>query len=294
MNATRYSNGELVGFSEKTNGNGLREYTNMEGKIQIMVVLSNEERIIINVFDIQGRLLYHDNPLCSSGYNLVEIGLGPKGLYIVQVKSKNAESSFKVLGSDLRKTSFNLLQNSASTLKIEIDTIVLSHNSRYCFDYNNDHANGDNFGKLYTSLSALNVESSFYNQPVQGICPQNWHVASDDDWIHLEIEAGMDSNQAIYGFYHFRGLISPKLRSVGTQYWYFADGTDDFGFSARGSGAYWRNSDGWGFSDLTQTCTWWTYRFDGLMIRQLRVLNAGVWRSYAEPDQAVSVRCVRN
>lgn len=293
MKTTRYSDGQAAGIP-KIIGSNFQESINMVGKLQIIVHLSKEEKLKINIYDIAGRTVSHSDFFCNAGNSLIDLLIGPMGLYIIQIRCKSTESNFKVMGSDQNIIEVGLLQNSPTTLKYQSDTIVLSHNSKYCFDYDNDPANSEKYGKLYTSLSALNVDSSLYGQPVQGICPNNWHVATDYDWVQLEITAGMDSNEAMYGFYHYRGIISNKLKSSDPGYWYFNDGTDDFGFSARGSGAYNEGSYGWSFNDLTQRCTWWTYRPDGLMIRQLTIFDAGVWRSYSSPESAYSVRCIKN
>ncbi len=288
MKTTKYSNGQAVGISSKLINSNIREYVNMVGKLQVIVYMSKEEKINIIIYDISGRTVSNTDLSCNIGNNLIDISVGPTELYIIQIRYRNLVYHYKVVGSDQNIQEISLLQNvPTNTMKIKTDTIVLSNNSRYCFDYNNDPINGDKYGKLYTSLSALNVDSTQYGQPVQGICPDNWHVASDNDWIQLEIAAGMDSNIAIYGFYSFRGAISNKLKCSDLGYWYFNDGTDDFGFSARGSGAYNNaspyNNNGWGFYDLLQRCTWWTYKQDGLMIRQLTDFHSGVWRGYSSP-----------
>ncbi|MFH2141497.1 MAG: FISUMP domain-containing protein, partial [Bacteroidota bacterium] len=48
----------------------------------------------------------------------------------------------------------------------------------------NDSASYHNFGKLYNWETAQNV------------CPDSWVLPSDNDWINLEMEYGMDSIEA--------------------------------------------------------------------------------------------------
>ncbi len=298
MNTTRYANGQTVGISSKFSISTIREYVNMVGKLQVIVKLLKVEKINIQIYDISGRAVSSTDLSCDIGNNLIDISIGPSALYIIRIRYRNTVSHHKVVGSYQNIHEIAVLQNVPNKAMInQTDTIVLSDNSRYCFDYNNDPAYGENFGKLYTSLSALNVDNSQYGQPIQGICPDNWHVASDNDWIQLEIAAGMDSNLAMYGYNSYRGTISNKLKSSDQGYWYFNNGTDDFGFSARGSGAYYNatpNYNGWGFYDLLQRCTWWTYNQDGLMIRQISDFDAGVWRGYSSPVSAYSVRCIKD
>jgi len=294
MRTTRYSDGQLVGISEIA-GTDFQEYINMPGKLQVNVFLSREEKLDINIYDIAGRTVSHSDLVCNSGSSRVEISIGPIGLYIVQIKGKSTGSNFKVMGCDQNTIGVNLLQNTPTILKNKSDTIVLDHMSRYCFDYDNDPANSEKFGKLYTSLSALNVDSSHYDQPVQGICPNGWHVPSDAEWSQFEIAIGMDSIDAIYGYMTYRGTVGGKLKTSEPGYWDWGDGTDDFGFSAKGSGFYYNQGvNEWDFYFLTKRCSWWTYRQYGLMSRGLININDGIYRGFEQIPSANSFRCIKN
>lgn len=56
---------------------------------------------------------------------------------------------------------------------------------KYC--YNDDGTNCDTYGGMYLWNELMN-----YNpENKQGICPDGWHVPSDDDWKELEFAAGM-------------------------------------------------------------------------------------------------------
>ena len=57
--------------------------------------------------------------------------------------------------------------------------------NRYCYD--DDEANCELYGGLYTWHTVMNGESSSNNNPsgVQGICPTGWHVPSDAEWDEL-------------------------------------------------------------------------------------------------------------
>ena len=50
--------------------------------------------------------------------------------------------------------------------------------------YNNDLANGDVYGRLYTWDAALTA------------CPAGWHLPSDDEWKTLEMYLGMSQSEA--------------------------------------------------------------------------------------------------
>lgn len=76
--------------------------------------------------------------------------------------------------------------------------------------YNN--ANNSTYGALYTWAAAMNGNASSTSNPsgVQGVCPDGWHLPSDDEWKELEIYLGM--SQADAGIAGYRGAnIGSKL-----------------------------------------------------------------------------------
>jgi uncharacterized protein (TIGR02145 family) len=70
-------------------------------------------------------------------------------------------------------------------------------NEKYC--YANDEANCTKNGALYEWQEAMDLPancaytdcSAQINTPHQGICPDGWHVPTDDEWKTLEGELGM-------------------------------------------------------------------------------------------------------
>jgi uncharacterized protein (TIGR02145 family) len=58
--------------------------------------------------------------------------------------------------------------------------------------YNNDTANCDTYGRLYTWTMAMDLPAGYNNELIdvensQGICPDGWHVPSNDDWNALMV-----------------------------------------------------------------------------------------------------------
>lgn len=217
----------------------------------------------------------------------LECTVGPAGAYLLVISYGKITETFKVIGTDSDVMDVRL-QPFGQEVKAYADTITLSSNSRYAFDYNNDAANGPVYGKLYTALSALNTD--LYTGIIQGICPNGWHVPSDQEWLTMEIFAGMSTSVANQ-MMAYRDTIAYKFKTVGTDFWITAKGTDELEFSAKGCGAYY-DQIGWGFYFLKDRGTWWTYGFDNLMYRQLTDFQAGIWRGATIPNAAVSVRCI--
>jgi uncharacterized protein (TIGR02145 family) len=86
------------------------------------------------------------------------------------------------------------------------DTIV-----SYCYD--NDTAYAHTYGWLYTWDAAMN--GSVF-ESAQGICPDGWHIPSDDEWKVLEIYLGMSQEEADMEN-EWRGTgVGAKLRKGGS------------------------------------------------------------------------------
>lgn len=63
----------------------------------------------------------------------------------------------------------------------------------YCFYNNSNNNEARIYGALYTWGAAMNGTTSSDNNPseVQGVCPDGWHLPSDDEWKELEMFLGM-------------------------------------------------------------------------------------------------------
>lgn len=70
---------------------------------------------------------------------------------------------------------------------------------KYCYD--DDPLNCEQYGALYQWDEAMQYVK---NNGAQGLCPDGWHIATDQEWIILEMELGMTSSQA-YSYGTWRG-----------------------------------------------------------------------------------------
>ncbi|MDR3011895.1 MAG: leucine-rich repeat protein [Chitinispirillales bacterium] len=114
--------------------------------------------------------------------------------------------------------------------------------------YNDDPANCETLGRLYTWDMVMNGAKSSASSPsgVQGICPAEWHVPSDAEWAALVNFAGGPSSagsrlRAVDGWPESEGYIP---------------GTDDYGFAALPGGNF-HYFPSIGFSSLNRG-SWWT------------------------------------
>lgn len=151
---------------------------------------------------------------------------------------------------------------------------------KYC--YNNQESNCQIYGGLYQWGEAMQYSEIEGNQ---GICPSDWHVATDQDWI---IMADFLGGAAEAG---------GKLKEAGTTHWMPPNtgATNISGFTALPNGN--RKNDG-GFTDLRLHGDYWTSTTSGSdnvwyrsMYYGYKTLDRSDW-----PNKFLgfSVRCTKN
>lgn len=153
----------------------------------------------------------------------------------------------------------------------------------YCF-YDNDNANGDVYGALYTWEAAKDGAESSNNNPsgIQGVCPDGWHLPSVTEWRILEDNFGGWT------------LAGGKLKEEGEDHWRSPNygASNESGFTALPGG--WRNSGGQ-FHSIGNLGAWWSasehdYRHPYYMIVYALSVESDLTLMY--PPNGYSVRCV--
>lgn len=162
-------------------------------------------------------------------------------VYYWKVSAKNengviAESpvwSFKVFGEPELSVFFDVRDNKTyQTVKIGNQT-WFAENLKYNLEgsrvYDDDPANEDIYGRLYTWKQMMNGEESSNSNPsgVQGIAPPGAHIPSKTEWLEL------------VNFLDGINLAGKYLKDEGTEFWNEGnEGTNESGFSARGGAIY--------------------------------------------------------
>jgi len=78
---------------------------------------------------------------------------------------------------------------------------------KYCYD--NDPDNCSRYGGLYTWYEAIGQCDAPLAERVRGICPEGWHIPSDNEWKVLERILGMPSEELNQnGEQNFRGELA--------------------------------------------------------------------------------------
>lgn len=133
-------------------------------------------------------------------------------------------------------TPINLITNSTTWSNLS-DT-----DKAYCY-YNNSA--GTSYGALYTWAAASNGTHSSQNPSnVQGVCPDGWHLPSDEEWEQLRDYIGITG-------------AGGKLKETGTTHWASPNtgATDEYGFTALPNGE--RSSNG-AFENKGNNAFFWT------------------------------------
>jgi len=92
--------------------------------------------------------------------------------------------------------------------------------SRVC--YNGVSSNCTTYGGLYLWATLMNGANSSNSNPsnVQGICPNGWHVPSNEEWKQLEMHLGMSLSTAnLTSNWRETDNEGGKMKQTGTTYW---------------------------------------------------------------------------
>jgi len=154
--------------------------------------------------------------------------------------------------------------------------------------YNNDPANAETYGNLYNWYA---VDDD------RGICPEGFHVPSDEEWMELEMFLGMSWEDA-----HdigFRGTDQGSQLAGNAGLWYNGALENDPAFGSSGfsalPGGY--RSHGGAFLHKGINAYFWSSTedyIDTAWLRHLTYYSSDVGRPYYNKRNGFSVRCVRD
>ena len=145
------------------------------------------------------------------------------------------------------------------------------------------------------SVDSLEVYGRLYNWHAvvdpRGLCPSNWHVATDDDWKELEMSLGM-SPEDTDGTY-WRGNDQGTQLKSSNGWREDGDGTNTSGFSALPGG--FRTAEG-EFIDTYGNGYWWSSSASNsnAWSRHLDWVDSRVYRLLHSQNRGYSVRCLKD
>lgn len=102
---------------------------------------------------------------------------------------------------------------------------------KYC--YNNDMANCAIYGGLYDWNEMMDYDTLY---GTQGICPEGWHVPTNDDWCTLMTY--LDTTVNCTAQTYSGTTIGGKIKEAGTSHWKSPNtgATNESGFTSTGNG----------------------------------------------------------
>jgi len=161
--------------------------------------------------------------------------------------------------------------NSNSTSDDQTDNSIIE---KYC--YSNDSSTCTDDGGLYQWDEAMQ-----YNASGQGICPEGWHIPTDNEWKSMEVYLGMA--QASVDSFNYRGTDEGKqIKLLGST-----------GFEASGTG--YRKLDG-NFYGSPQYAYFWTTTDNGTQAwtRGVKDVETRIYRNTINKSYGLCIRCLKN
>ncbi len=162
--------------------------------------------------------------------------------------------------------------------------------TNWCYNNNTSYCNV--FGRLYNWPTIMDGASSSNSNPsgVQGICPEGWHLPSDNEWCTLTQHIDSSVNCSIT---NYNGVdAGDKMKD--TLYWNeISNGTNESGFSALPGGCM----GIYHFDDLFLYSYMWSATEDDTgyaWMRKLSYGHPGVGRFFFSKNRGASVRCVKD
>jgi uncharacterized protein (TIGR02145 family) len=173
----------------------------------------------------------------------------------------------------------------------------LNYNTGNSWCYDEDSTYCNTYGRLYDWTTIMNGEASSSAVPsgVQGICPDGWHIPSDEEWKILEgtVDTQYGVGDDEWDDEGWRGAdVGKRLRTQTG--WVQNTGTDAYGFSALPGGC--RGSYG-DFSMILSSAYFWSstehhYSFAWRRLLQFNFDEAS--RKSSWNGNGNSLRCVKD
>ena len=168
------------------------------------------------------------------------------------------------------------------------------------FCYKNSADSCAKYGRLYTWAAAMDSAAQFYGtgmdcgydttcitpKIVRGVCPEGWHLPSNDEWNTLET----------YVSNHSSNGVGYALKS--TSGWNSSNGMNSFGFGVLPAGLRVNNGTNGAFLDVLEAAHFWSATESDKYFATSRYLDndntAGLGMENSTKPNALSVRCVKD
>lgn len=183
---------------------------------------------------------------------------------------------------------------------VEVDSVweKLNNTKAYCY-YDNLLSNKNIYGNLYNWEAAMNGLGSSNSNPsnIQGVCPDGWHLPSDEEWIELELYLGVNENE-VYAMGARGADHGRQLKEAGAFHW------EDNERSSNKSG-FTALPGGWRYANVTYSmfigkdffAQFWSsseYDITKSYGRYLSYYRNPIYRVDIDKNEGSSVRCIKD
>ncbi len=163
--------------------------------------------------------------------------------------------------------------------------------TKYFFNYADNSGIDENYGKLYSWASVMN---NSITDGAQGICPNGWHVPTEQEWQTLESELGMTQDE-IDGLMYRGSDEGGRLKATGLDYWLSpnAEATNETNFNAIPAG---RRLASGVFNYQGSFVDYWTSTLDvsdSVWFHGPGYGSGRIYRQKGGRDFGYSVRCIK-
>lgn len=194
----------------------------------------------------------------------------------------------------LVNSSFQGYQSVIEECQGDLQPDLLQNNNvieKYCYDNMSNLCNS--YGGLYTWQEVMNYDLT---GNTQGLCPDGWHIPTDQEWGALEVALGMGLNAA----YNEMGVRGHD-EEIGILLKDFCYGNypncNSTNFSAKYSG--YRNLEGnflngYDANTAAYSCFWTSTSYNecAAYARSIYASSDGTWRDLILKNSGLSCRCV--
>ena len=179
-----------------------------------------------------------------------------------------------------------LAENLRYAGNIQLGTEI-SETVPYLYYPDGNEYNVSTYGYLYNWPAAMNGEESSYGTPsgVQGICPEGWHLPSEQEWVQLDDYLGRNNTGSMLAGYADSWFYGSLKQSE-----YFGA----TGFNALPAGVYSGTSIEFGHITRFWTTTTSVNNSDLIYHKDIISTYTTLYSDLNSKDFGNSVRCVRN
>jgi uncharacterized protein (TIGR02145 family) len=259
--------------------NGLGVWSIISGEGGSIQNPENPGSLFIGQQDGLYELQWEISTECISSRDTVIIGFGNAficGFPLVDSRDNQQYETVQIGEQCWMRENLNTGEEIHGSLEMANNSII----EKYC--YNNDPSNCDIYGAMYQWNEMMQYDTI---AGIQGICPDGWHIPTDDEWDALITYLG---GSAVAG---------GKLKETGLEHWVSPNtgATNSSGFTGLPAGNRYASGD---FGNMGYKCSLWSSTKhiapDYAYGRHLSYNKAKVDRNDDSKAYGMPVRCIKD